>query len=107
MQAGFQEPRTRDKGVCKWGAAAPPPNYNFNSSNNNSSNINTTTNNNNINNNNNNKVARASAPRGVCRLLLGGFFGRSQANPVICEVFVNNTMCRRFRFPMFFVLVFW
>ena len=25
MQAGFQEPRTRDKGVCKWGGLPPPP----------------------------------------------------------------------------------
>ena len=25
MQAGFQKPRTRDKGVCQSGGAVPPP----------------------------------------------------------------------------------
>ena len=30
MQAGFQKPRTRDKGVCKWGGAAPNPPAFFN-----------------------------------------------------------------------------
>ena len=25
MQAGFQEPRTRDKSVCKWGGGCAPP----------------------------------------------------------------------------------
>ena len=56
---------------------------------------------------NNNKVARASAAaRGVSFIFGKVFFGRNQENPVFCEVFVNNTMCRCFRFPMFFALVF-
>ena len=58
MQAGFQEPRTRDKGVCKWGGCAaynfnPPPqlqlqqqhqqHHNSSNTNTNNNNTNTTT----------------------------------------------------------------
>ena len=46
-------------------------------------------------------------PRGVRRLCLGGILVKKQENPVFCEVFVNKTTFRGFRFPMFFVLVFW
>ena len=55
----------------------------------------------------NNKVARASAAARGVSFILGRFFWSNQENPVFCEAFVNNTMCRCFRFPMFFVLVYW
>ena len=63
--------------------------------------------NNDNDNDNNNKVARASAAARGVSFILGGFFGLHQENLIFGEVFVNNTMCRCFRFPTFFVLVFW
>ena len=58
---------------------------------------------------NNNKVciARASAAARGVSFMFGRFFGKKHENPVFCEDFVNNTMFRCFRFPKFFVLVFW
>ena len=58
-------------------------------------------------NNNNNKVARASAAARGASFMFGRYFSKKQENPVFCEVFVNKTTFRGFRFPMFFVLVFW
>ena len=53
----------------------------------------------------NNKVARASAAARGVSFMFGRFFGQKHDNPVFCEVFVNSTTFRCFRFPMFFVLV--
>ena len=54
----------------------------------------------------NDLVARASAATRGVSFMFGRFFGRQHENSVFCEVFVNNTTFRCFRFPMLLFLFF-